>query len=119
VRGLVTIVVGVLISSVLAMRMTRGLGLEKWHMSLTLLTVAGFLYGCTRVLIRYFIAKRAPQFASEEEVMPIVQLWELTTGVDIVPKWVSVMRLISISVAITAILPWVVGLLRGVVELLN
>jgi hypothetical protein len=70
-------------------------------------------------LIRYFIARRAPQFATEEEVMPIVQLWELTTGVEVVPKWVSVIKLLSISIVITAIVPWVIQLLGLVIELVQ
>jgi hypothetical protein len=37
-------------------------------------------------------------------------------GTGIVPKWVSSIGLISISAAIAAVLPWIVAILKAIVE---
>jgi hypothetical protein len=107
-----TIAIGIFIFAVVAMRITRNFGLEKWQVSLGLIGFALLLYLLNIWLIQYFIKRRTPDFASSEEVIPGVQKWEMTAGVGIVPKWVSVIGLLSISALITGILPWLIGLLK-------
>ena len=109
-----TIAIGIFIFAVVAMRITRHFGLQKWEVSLGLIGFAVLLYLLNIGLIQYFIKSRTPDFASSEEVIPPgVQKWEMTAGLGIVPKWVSVIGLLSISALITAVLPWIVGLLKG------
>ena len=107
------IVLGVFVFSVAAMRIARYFGLEKWVVSLALIGLAAVLYIANVTLIQYYINQRAPDFTSSEEVLPGIQKWELTAGVGIVPRWVSVIGLLSISALVTAILPWVIALLKG------
>jgi hypothetical protein len=106
------IVIGIFIFAVLAMRITRYFGLEKWQVSLGLIGIAIFFYLLNIILIQYFIKKKIPEFASSEEVFPDVQKWELTAGIGIVPKWVSVVGLLAISALITAVVPWIIALIK-------
>lgn len=107
-----TIAIGIFIFAVVAMRITRHFGLEKWRVSLGLIGFAVLLYLLNIGLIQYFIKRRTPDFASSKEVIRGIQKWEMTAGLGIVPKWVSVIGLLSISALITAVLPWVIGLLK-------
>lgn len=107
-----TIVIGIFIFAVVAMRTTRHFGLEKWQVSLGLIGFAALFYLLNIGLIQYFIKRRTPDFASSEEVIPGVQKWEMTAGLGIVPKWVSVIGLLSFSALITAALPRVIRLLQ-------
>lgn len=98
------------------MRITRYFGLEKWQVSLGFVFFAIVLY-CTNVfLIRHFIKKQTPDFNSTEEVIPGIQNWEITAGLGIVPKWVSFIGLLSISSLITAVLPWIILLIKGLIK---
>lgn len=106
------IFIGIFVFAVAAMRITKYFGLEKWQVSLGVIGLAIFLYLLNIVLIQYFIKKRTPDFASSEEVLLGVQKWELTAGTGIVPKWVSVIGLLAISALFTAVLPWVIVLLK-------
>jgi len=74
--------------------------------------IAVVLYLVNITLIQLFIKKRAPDFASGDEVIPGVQAWELTAGLGIVPKCVSWIGLLAISALITAVLPWVIGAMK-------
>jgi hypothetical protein len=106
------IIFGIFIFAIAAMRITKYFELEKWQVSLSLIGLAIFLYFLNIVLIRHFIAKRTPNFSSAEEVLPDVQKWELTAGLGIVPRWVSVIGLLAISTLIAAVLPWVIAFLK-------
>ena len=106
------IIIGIFIFAVSAMRITKNFGLEKWQVSLGLIGFAILLYLLNIILIQYFIKRRAPDFASSQEVIPGVQQWELTAGLGIVPKWVSFIGLFAISALITAVLPWIIALLK-------
>ena len=110
-KALSTIAIGIFIFAVEAMRITRYYRLAKWQVSLGLIVFALLLYFLNIGLIQYFIKRKTPDFASSEEVTPGVQKWEITAGRGIVPKWVSVIGLLSISAFITAVLPWIFGLL--------
>lgn len=107
-----TIIIGIFVFAVTAMRIMRYFELEKWQVSLSLIGLGILLYFLNLVLIQYFIKKRTPDFASYEEVRPKVQKWELTAGLGIVPKWVSLLGLLAISALVTAIVPWVIALLK-------
>lgn len=107
-----TIIIGIFVFATVATRITRNFGLEKWEVSLGLIGVSVFLYMFNSWLIKYFIKKLTPDFASSEEVSPGVQKWEMTAGLGIVPKWVSVIGLLSLSALMTAVLPWIIGLLK-------
>jgi len=99
------IIVGVFVLSVVAFRLTNTLHLARWQVSAGLLLLGALLYVLNAYLIRFFIQRRAPQFANDRD-------WELTAGLGIVPKWVSALVLLAISAIITAVLPWVVALFR-------
>jgi len=105
------IIAGVFVFAIAAMQVTRYFGLEKWQVSLGLVGLAACFYILNIILIQYFIKKRAPDFASSQEAFPDVQKWELTAGLGIVPKWVSLIGLLAISAIVTAILPWVITFL--------
>lgn len=107
-----TIIIGIFVFAVAAMRITRYFELKKWQVSLGLIGLAMLLYFLNVMLIQYFIKKRTPDFVSSEEVLPDVQKWELTANLGIVPKWVSVIGLLAISALVTAVLPWVIALLK-------
>ena len=101
------IIPGILIFAVLAMRITRYFDLAKWQTSIGLIAFAGLLYFINIFLIRYYIRKRTPEFANDD-------MWEMTAGLGIVPKWVSMIGLLSISVLITAVIPWIIELIKHI-----
>ncbi len=107
-----TIIIGIFVFAVAAMQITKYFELEKWQVSLGLVGLTVLLYLLNVLSIQYFIKKRMPDFPSSEEVLPDVQKWELTAGFGIVPKWVSVIGLLAISSLVTAVLPWVIALLK-------
>jgi len=99
------ILIGTFVFAVLAMRIMRAFSLEKWQVSIGLLVLAAILYILNIILIRYYIKLRTPEFANDED-------WDKTAGLGIVPRWVSVIGLLSISALITAILPWIIALFK-------
>ena len=106
------IIIGIFIFAVAAMRITRYFELEKWQVTLGFIGFAVFLYFLNILLIRYFTTKRIPDFVSSEEMLPDIQKWELTAGLGIVPKWVSMIGLLAISALVTAVLPWIIVFLK-------
>ncbi len=115
-KAIKIIAIGIFIFAVIAMRITNHFGFEKWQVSLGLLGFAILLFLLSYVLTHYFIHKRAPDFASTKEVFPCIQEWELTAGTGIVPKWVSLIGFFSFSALITAILPWVIMMLKAILK---
>lgn len=111
-KGMKVVIIGIFVFAVVAMRITKYFGLEKWHVSIGLIGLAILLYSLNTVLIQYFIRRRTSDFASSEEVLLGTQKWELTTGLGIVPKRVSLIGLLAISALVTAVLPWVIALLK-------
>ncbi|HEV7797247.1 MAG TPA: hypothetical protein VGO73_03765 [Pyrinomonadaceae bacterium] len=101
------ILVGTIVFAAIAMNLMRAFEIQKWLVSGCLLVLAIGLYLLSTILVQYFIKKRAPEFAND-------QMWELTAGSGIVPKWVSSIGLLSVSAAIAAILPWVVAILKAI-----
>lgn len=106
------IIIGTFIFAVAAMRITRYFGFEKWQVAVGLAGVAILLYVANVILIRHFIKKRTPEFALSDEILPDIQKWELTAGLGVVPKWVSIIGLLSISALITACLPWIIAIFK-------
>ena len=101
VKVTITIAIGIFIFAVVAIRITKYFGLEKWQVSVGLMGLALVLYLINIGLIQYFINRRTPDLASSEELIPGVQKWEMTSGLGIVPKWVSIIGLFSISSLMT------------------
>ena len=97
------------------MRITRYLGVEKWHVSLGLIALAILLHFVNVLLIWYFIKKKTPDLLLLKN-LPGIHKWELTAGTGIVPKWVSVIGLLAISAFATALLPWIMLLLKMVMS---
>jgi hypothetical protein len=102
-KSLNIIISGIFLFAVLANRITKYFGLAKWHVSLSLLVLAVLLYLANALLIRFYITKRTPELASDD-------YWELTAGLGIVPKWVSVIGLLAISAIIVSLGPWIIML---------
>ncbi|MDM8008819.1 MAG: hypothetical protein QUV05_21990 [Phycisphaerae bacterium] len=88
------------------------LGLPSWTYYIALVLLAAALYCASCFLLSYFIAKNAPEFASKEEVLPGVQLWELSAGLRIVPKWVSLIGIAPISCLLALLLPVIAPMFR-------
>src|SRR3989339_879141 len=109
-----TIILGAFIFAVISFRIMRHFGIHRWQVSIGLLILAVFLYVLNISLIRYFIRKRASDFASSEEGVPGIQKWEVTAGLGIVPKWVSFIGLLFVSALITAVLPWIVIFIKSI-----
>jgi hypothetical protein len=56
------------------------------------------LYLLNNFLIVYYIRKRSPEFASKESLPETgFQKWELSGGLGIVPRWVSLLGLLGIG----------------------
>jgi hypothetical protein len=89
-----------------------GLGLPSWSYYVTLIALAAMLYFMNVSLIRRYIEQRTPDLASTEEVAPGVQAWELTAGVGIVPKWVSLLGLAALACLVALAMPFLAGLMR-------
>ncbi len=103
------IFIGIFFFAVLSTRIMRTFAFEKWHVSIGLLILGGILYFLNINLIRFFIKARNPEFANDED-------WESTAGLGIVPKWVSVIGLLSFSALITAILPWIITFFKNLLR---
>lgn len=107
-KGIEIIFAGIFAFAVIAMRITRVLNLEKWQVSIGLFVLAIILYILNVFFIRFFIRKKTPELLTDE-------YWELTAGRGIVPKWVSKIGLLAISAFITALVPWIIVLLKLIV----
>jgi len=68
------------------------------------------LAGCW--LTRYYIMKRAPEFAGDEEVFSGIQKWELTAGTGTVPKWISRIGFLSFACLISLAFPFMAVLVK-------
>lgn len=75
----------------------RACGWPHWAYHVLVISVGVVLYLVNNFLIVSFIRRRAPDFATNDEVMPGVQKWELAAGTGIVPGWVSFIGLLSIA----------------------
>ena len=105
------IVMGAVIGVVVKYSLIR-LGFPSWTYYVVLLVLALVCYVTGALLGFAFVAKRAPEFYGDEEVLPGVKKWELTAGLGIVPKWVSLIGLASISCLLALLMPVVAPLFR-------
>lgn len=92
----------------------RRYGWPYWAYHALALTTGVILYLIHNILMVGFIRKRAPDFASKEEILPGVQRWELTAGTGIVPKWVSLIGLLSIAFVLASPFELLAWLMRAV-----
>jgi negative regulator of sigma E activity len=102
----------VVVLSIISMRIAKYFGLDKWQVQVGLLVIAAVLYVTNVLLVKYYIERRAPWAASHEGVFPGIQMWELTAGLGVVPKWISLIGTLAITAVITAVVPWVIALFR-------
>lgn len=84
-------------ASILGMLIVRALHWPYWAYHVFVIFFGVFLYLINNFLIRFYIEKNAPEFASKETVIKGVQSWELTAGMGVVPKWVSFIGLLAIG----------------------
>lgn len=80
--------IGVVVFLMGAALLNKLLETPPWVAGIALCVVGVVLYLSNVVLIRSYISKRAPELANDE-------MWELTDGTGIVPKWVSFLGLLS------------------------
>lgn len=73
------------------------MGWPYWSFYAIGLTISFVLYAVNCRLINGYIEKRAPAFASREQLVPGTQLWEVTAGLGIVPRWVSLIGILSVG----------------------
>lgn len=73
----------------------RGFDWPYWMYHVSVICIGFVLYVINSILTKVFIKRHAADCASNEEVMPGVQKWELTAGRGIVPKWVSCIGLFA------------------------
>ncbi|MBT4947116.1 MAG: hypothetical protein HN936_02680 [Bacteroidetes bacterium] len=107
---MIRIVMWIFLLAVVAMNIMREFELQKWLVSLILLFTGTFLYLLSNFLIRYYIKKHAPEFATDQEISPNQQAWEATAGTGVVPKWATNIGLVGIAALFTAIVPWLIAL---------
>jgi hypothetical protein len=74
---------------------TKYVGTPPWVAGVVLCAMGAGLYLGNALLIRSYIIRRAPEFANDE-------MWELTAGLGIVPRWVSFLGLLAIPAFIAA-----------------
>lgn len=91
----------------------RTLELQPWVYYAVLVVLSFALYFANSVLIRRYIARRAPEFASHAKVGPGgVEKWELTAGSGAVPRWVSYLGLASIASLVALLFPLLAGIMK-------
>ncbi len=104
-RAIKIVIVGMVVFAIIANRIIKVYSLEKYKACIGLIILGGLLYALNILLIIFFIRKRAQEFAAND-------IWELTAGTGIVPKWVSIIGLLSFSAFIVAVLPWIISLFK-------
>ncbi|MEN6373185.1 MAG: hypothetical protein ABFD75_00215 [Smithella sp.] len=71
------------------------IGAPPWVAGVVLCVAGMSLYLGNVLLIRSYVIKRAPELANNE-------MWEMTAGTGIVPKWISFLGLLAIPAFIAA-----------------
>lgn len=82
---------------IVAYYLRKQYGVSSWWLIAAVLVLGIASYLINVLLIKHYIAKRAPEMDSTEEVALGIQTWELTAGLGIVPKWASYVGLVSYS----------------------
>lgn len=70
-------------------------GTPPWAAGVLLVIIGVAFYLGSIFLIRSYVTRKAPEFANDE-------MWELTAGLGIVPKWVSFLGILAIPAFIAA-----------------
>jgi hypothetical protein len=99
------LILSILIASVAALNIMRATGIDRWVISVGLLGVGVALYVVNMALIHKYISDRAPEFAKDDD-------WQLTAGLGVVPHWVSWIGIIAVALIVTAVVGWIVSLVR-------
>ena len=81
------------------------LGLPIWCYYVILIALAILLWVAHGALTGRYIARRNPEYLSNQEVIPGVQKWELTAGSGVVPRWVSYLGIASLGALFALLLP--------------
>ena len=84
------------------MSLVRAIGWPYWSYHVLALGIGAVCYVVSGMLTHAYIEKRAPEFLRDGEVMPGVKNWELTAGVGIVPRWVSLIGVIGMGFALAS-----------------
>ena len=91
------------------------LGFKSWIYYIVLTLLGLSLYFINVILIKHFINKDDPNFASSEEIIigqKKFQRWELTAGTGVVPKWVSWVGLSAIACFLSLLFPLIAKLFK-------
>jgi len=73
-------------------------GLDKWHVSVGLLVLAGMLY-VLNIFLRFFVKAKVTESMNDEA--------------EPVPKWIQTLGLLSISSLVATAFPWVFAFSEG------
>lgn len=115
-KGFVNIGIDAIVLIIVGSFCVNRLGAAPWLVLILCVALGIAFYIANSILINYFIAKHSPEMASHEKVFGDTEMWELTAGLGIVPKWVSYIGLWSMSAFVTSfiflvwsIITWVSG----------
>lgn len=94
------IALGALVLAAIALTLNVRNGFPLWAATLCLLAVAVGLYALNIRLVFYYIRRRAPEFHNDE-------MWDLTAGLGVVPRWVSGIGLLAYSPIVAIVIVWI------------
>jgi len=94
------------------MSLVRLLGLPYWTYHVLAISTGIVCYVVSALLTRHYIENNAPEFANDDEMIPGVKNWELTAGLGIVPRWVSVVGLIGLGFILASLFELIASLFR-------
>jgi len=114
---MIRIAIWTFIISAVAGKAATHYSIEKYYLVIALIVFGGIMYVANVFLIKYYIEKRAPEFATSEEIASGLQQWEATAGMQIVPKWVSLIGILSVSTFMSALLPVIIYALKFIVRI--
>jgi hypothetical protein len=84
-------------SAFVALQVQRGMSWPYWSYFAICSAGAVVCYFVNVVLIRAYVDRNAPGIALIDRVVPDANAWETTAGRGIVPKWVSLIGLMSLG----------------------
>jgi hypothetical protein len=104
-RLLIFILIGSLPAGMGVAALVNNMGLPKWayYANLILLGVAGLII--CQVLTMTFIKRKTPAFATNEKLDGKEPAWMTTSGMGIVPQWVSMIGLMPFSCGVSLLYP--------------
>lgn len=90
----------------------RAIGVAEWWAYVVPIPYAGICYVMNVLLLKRYIERNAPELANFDEAMPGIQNWELTAGTGVVPRWVSLIGLLSIGFILAIPFQFIANLVR-------